>query len=214
MSSDSPTRTQPLAAPPPPPADGVDIGPVQEDAPETLTAEERQRRFTAGLARLRTGAAAGLGPRALMVLGGILAPVGIIVVLLGWWGASQTSFVFEQVPYLISGGLLGVALVFLGAFLYFTHWLTELVREHRAQSKEVVDALQRLQDQIVLLTDDQAAALPAERGNGSGSGDGGRLVATARGTMAHRPDCVVVAGKPGLRTVTSDDGLTMCKLCL
>jgi hypothetical protein len=206
VSPDSPTRTQPLSAPP-------SAEPVVGDGPETSSGE-RQRRFRAGLARLRTGTAAGLAPRALMILGGILAPVGIIVLLLGWWGASQTSFVFEQVPYLISGGLLGVALVFLGAFLYFTHWLTELVREHRTQSREVVDALQRLQDQIVLLADGQTAAAPAQRGNGRVSDDGDLpLVATARGTMAHRPDCVVVAGKSGLRTVTPDDGLTPCKLC-
>jgi hypothetical protein len=31
--------------------------------------------------------------------------------------------------------------------------------------------------------------------------------------MAHRPDCVVVAGKPALRRVTADDGLASCKLC-
>ena len=39
------------------------------------------------------------------------------------------------------------------------------------------------------------------------------LVATERGSMAHRLDCVVVAGKSGLRPVTHDDGLAACKLC-
>jgi hypothetical protein len=41
----------------------------------------------------------------------------------------------------------------------------------------------------------------------------GNLVATGKGTMAHRPDCVVVAGKNGLRAVSADDGLASCKLC-
>ena len=58
------------------------------------------------------------------MIGGIIAPLGLIVVLLGWWGASQTPYVFEQVPYLISGGCSGSALVFLGSFFYFTHWVT------------------------------------------------------------------------------------------
>jgi hypothetical protein len=31
--------------------------------------------------------------------------------------------------------------------------------------------------------------------------------------MAHRPDCVVVAGASGLRTVTEADGLDPCQLC-
>ncbi len=39
------------------------------------------------------------------------------------------------------------------------------------------------------------------------------LVATARGTMSHRPECVVVAGKPDLRAVAAGDGLLPCKLC-
>ncbi|MEY2461670.1 MAG: hypothetical protein QOG30_3500, partial [Acidimicrobiaceae bacterium] len=39
------------------------------------------------------------------------------------------------------------------------------------------------------------------------------LVATGKGTMAHRPDCVVVAGKPDLRRVSADEGLVSCKLC-
>jgi hypothetical protein len=39
------------------------------------------------------------------------------------------------------------------------------------------------------------------------------LVATVKGSMAHRPDCVVVAGKPGLRAVDASEGLLPCKLC-
>ena len=51
--------------------------------------------------------------------------------------------------------------------------------------------------------------------SGGSVGDNGtlELVATARGAMAHRPDCVVVAGKAGVRAVDADDGLAPCKLC-
>jgi len=54
--------------------------------------------------------------------------------------------------------------------------------------------------------------------NGSSSpavpvADEAPLVATMRGTMAHRPECVVVAGKVDLRPVTAADGLAPCKLC-
>ena len=55
--------------------------------------------------------------RILLVLAGIVAPLGLVLVLLGYHGASQTPYVFEQVSYLISGGLLGLALVFLGLVL-------------------------------------------------------------------------------------------------
>ena len=102
-----------------------------------------------GVRELRVGSVSVvLSERILLVLGGIIAPLGLVVVVLGWWGASQTPYLFEQVPYLISGGLLGVALVFLGSFFYFTHWLTELVKEHRAQSEAIVAALERLQKQV------------------------------------------------------------------
>ena len=70
------------------------------------------------------------------------------LVLLGWWGASQTPNLFEQMPYLISGGLFGLGLVFLGGFLYFAHWLTELVKEHRAQSTAMIEAVNRLEETI------------------------------------------------------------------
>ncbi len=143
-----------------------------------------------------------------MVVGGILAPLGILVVLLGWYGASQTPYVFEQVPYLISGGLLGIGLVFLGSFFYFTHWVTQLVKEHRVQSVAVIEALQRLQDEVT-----RQAAPPAVPVSTNGTRTADVLVATVSGTMAHRPDCVVVAGKSRLRTVSEADGLTSCKLC-
>lgn len=192
-------------------ADVEEVAPV---APESVApAGERESRFNDGVRTLRVaGASFRLEERLLMVMGGVIAPLGFVIVLLGWWGASHTPYVFEQVPYLISGGLLGVGMVFLGAFLYFTHWLTQLVKEHRTQSVTVLEALQRLTDEVAR----QGDGRPAARGtsaNGSLGDEPVELVATARGTMAHRPDCPVVAGKAGLRHVTADDGLSTCRLC-
>jgi hypothetical protein len=127
-------------------------------------------------------------------------------VLLGWVGASRTPNLYEQVPYLISGGLLGLALVFLGSFFYFAHWMTEVVKEQRAQTAALTEALARLDTSV----------RASSNGNGSGHASSAAevpLVATGRGNMAHRPDCVVVAGKKGLRAVSADDGLAPCKLC-
>lgn len=108
-------------------------------------ADERAERFQDGVRRLRIGRTSGaLGERILLILGGVLAPAGVVVVLLGWYGASHTSYSFEQLPYVISGGLLGLALVFIGCFFYFAHWLTQLVKEHREQSAAILAALERL----------------------------------------------------------------------
>src|SRR3546814_13810250 len=127
-------------------------------------------------------------------MGGVIAPLGVVIVLLGWWGASRTPHVFEQVPYLISGGLLGIALVFLGAFFYFAHWLTELVREHRTQSAAIVDALTRLQDQVAELSPAPPAAGRALDLPRAGAHHSLVPVATPRRPIAHRPESAVGAG--------------------
>ncbi|MGH9274606.1 MAG: hypothetical protein ACRDZU_08160 [Acidimicrobiales bacterium] len=185
-----------------------DIAPPAVAITSDAEAARRDERFAEGVRTLRVGGASlRLEERLLMVLGGIIAPLGIIVVLLGWWGASNTPYVFEQVPYLISGGVLGLSLVFLGAFFYFTHWVTQLVKEHRVQSVALLEAIQRLQDQVARQGDGITVGI-----NGS-DGDAIVLVATAQGSMAHRPGCTVVAGKRDLRQVAESDGLTPCKLC-
>ncbi|HWL65120.1 MAG TPA: hypothetical protein VNP73_04015, partial [Actinomycetota bacterium] len=50
--------------------------------------------------------------RWLLILGAFLLIFGVAAIGLAWWGASHTPFVFEQIPYLISGGLLGLGLAF------------------------------------------------------------------------------------------------------
>ena len=219
-------RTAPLSAAPPVTTTGPSAAPLQDlpvvvAAPASVDHTERDQRFADGIRTLRVGGATlRLEERLLMVIGGVLAPLGVIMVLLGWWGAARTPYVFEQVPYLISGGLLGIGLVFLGAFFYFAHWMTQLVKEHRAQSVAVLEALQRLQDQLAASDAGHprtaaAAALSPQRRNGSAPAVPGAtlLVATERGTMAHRPDCPVVAGKGGLRPVSPQESLAACKLC-
>ena len=48
------------------------------------------------------------------VLGYVLVAIGLIALLIGWYGVSGESIVAKQLPYIASGGLLGVALVALG----------------------------------------------------------------------------------------------------
>lgn len=186
------------------------LAPVRHvDVDEIVAPAERDARFAEGVRTLRVGGASiRLDERLLMVLGGILVPLGIIVVLLGWWGAARSPYVFDQLPYVISGGLLGVGLIFLGAFLYFAHWMTEMVKESRRQSTALLAAVERLEARLA------AAPTPKAATNGALGEAVDGWVATQHGTMAHRPDCVVVAGKSGLRTVDPGrDDLPLCKLC-
>lgn len=146
--------------------------------------------------------------RWMLYVGGTLLPLGVVLVLMGWYGASHTVFVFEQLPYLISGGLLGVGLIIAGGFVYFAYWLTLMVRENRTTSAQLQAVLLRMET----LLQDSAQPRPVRKA--AGGGYQGEFVATKTGTMLHRPDCVAVDGRDNLRTVTATtEGLTPCKLC-
>jgi hypothetical protein len=115
--------------------------------------------------------------------------------------------VFEQIPYMISGAMLGIVLVTAGGFCYFGFFLARLL----ATSREMLDSLLRLEERFESVG--LSAESPVERG--------ARLplvalVATKSGTMYHRPDCPMVAGKAPaeLRSVRATDGLTPCRICI
>jgi hypothetical protein len=152
--------------------------------------------------RTRTGAAA--PGRRMLLVGGVLLPLGVLLVLIGWLGTARTPLVFEQVPYVVSGGLLGLALVVIGGFLYFSYWQTLVIRELREGSSELNASLLRIEALLASGAPPTAAAAPAQDD----------LVATASGTMLHRPDCSVVVGRDRLRPVSAGTpGMTPCSLC-
>ncbi len=83
--------------------------------------------------------------------GGVgLVLVGVVFIAVGYWGASGTADPAQQLPYMLSGGAVGLALVVVGAFLVgrysmarlLRYWLALLVAEHRAQTDRLVEALE------------------------------------------------------------------------
>ncbi|MFN2539915.1 MAG: hypothetical protein ABR549_17420 [Mycobacteriales bacterium] len=175
----------------------------------TSDAVLRQERLATNVKSLRVPRTTfSFSDRWMLVVGGTLLPLGVVLVLLGWYGASHTVLLFEQIPYLISGGLLGLALVMGGGFVYFAYWMTLLVRENRTEREDMQAVLLRIEDLL------QAQAQPQTRRTAGASVAVTDLVATKTGTMMHRPDCVAVDGRDNLRPVTaSTPGLTPCKLC-
>jgi hypothetical protein len=163
-------------------------------------AERRMTGLSERMHRLRTNASAGRLDRWLLIVGAALMPLGLVLIVLGWVGASGTSVVSQQNDYILSGGLLGLGLVVAGGFTYFAYWQTVRVRDGRAQSAELGRAIGRLE---TLLTS-------------GGSADTAEVfVATTAGTLYHRSGCAAVAGREDLREV--DVALTdlgACRICL
>ena len=162
----------------------------------------RTARLTERVARLRTRATTGNLHTWLLVIGGVLMPLGFMFILLGWLGASHTPLPFEQTPYLISGGIFGLALVVAGGFVYFAYWETVRIRESREQTQQLASALARLE-----------SAVRASTATGEGAATT-TYVATAAGSIFHRPECTVVAGRTDLREIDPErDGLAPCRIC-
>jgi hypothetical protein len=189
------------------------------DAPVVISqADVRQARLAASVARIRRSEGFDV-ERALHWAGSILFPTGIIVILLGWYGAAHTSYDFEQTPYLISGGVLGASLTIVGGFLYFGYWIARLVQESRRERTELADLLTRLDNRLATIEAVATGTLPgaatsARAPNTNGGSAVVALVATATGSLVHRPDCPLVAGKVGLRSIDPDQpGLKPCKVC-
>ena len=153
------------------------------------------------------------------VWGWTLVGVGFLLVLIGYLGVSREALVAEQLPYLISGGIGGIALVGFGAMLVGT--------EDLKRTQERIDHLERLVDDLhaVLLTRQDAPAL-GELSSANGEVDDPeaavdprrtRFLALPQGQTFHRPDCSMIQGKHQAEQVTAAvarrRGLKPCRLC-
>jgi len=167
-----------------------------------VSAEGRFARLTEQVRTVRSRTSLIRSDTWMLYLGGVLMPLGVLLIVLGWVGASRTPLVFEQTPYLISGGLLGLGLVIGGGFVYFGYWQSLRIREARQQSRDLAAAVSKLE------------SLLSSNGIAGGTSHPGGLVATPSGSIYHRPDCTVVAGRSDLTRVDADKTkLEPCRIC-
>jgi hypothetical protein len=126
-----------------------------------------------------------------------LALAGAVLLVYGWWRISGESRLNAQLPYLASASLPGAALVVSGAVV--------LARALRPSSDPRVDAL------LQLLTEPTANSGAAN----SVELTSAELVTVLGTSHFHRPDCVLVAGKPvSPYSSDRDVALTACPVCL
>src|SRR5262245_34739122 len=92
---------------------------------------------------------------------------GFVALLVGWLAVSDTIFTFEQIPYVISGGLLGVCLIALGC----ASWVSADLRDDWRKMDRLeaaVEALRSSQTErpAIVLTDSDEPSRPALRVSG------------------------------------------------
>jgi hypothetical protein len=77
----------------------------------------------------------------------VLVALGGLALVLGWVGVTGTPYTFEQLPFIISGGLGGIFLLGVGAMLWISadlrdEWrkLDQLLEVHERREHVVADA--------------------------------------------------------------------------
>lgn len=92
---------------------------------------------------------------------------GFAALLVGWLAVSGTIFTFEQIPYVISGGLLGVCLIALGC----ASWVSADLRDDWRKMDRLEAAVEALrsaadtEEPAIVLTDEEQGR-PALRVSG------------------------------------------------
>ena len=145
----------------------------------------------------------------LFAAGAVLMPLGIVVIGLGWYGTAHSHYDYDQRTYLISGGIMGLGIVFLGGFLYFGAWLAKVAADQRDSARQLADALIILADRV-----GPAAGGAGATSTGAPAIRGSELVFAGDGTTVHRRDCPLIAARDDLRPALGDvTGATECRVC-
>src|SRR5947209_1466562 len=128
---------------------------------------------------------------------------GLLLIGLAWNGAASVDFVSGQIPYLLSGGALGIGLIVVGSAMIIVQNSRHDRSLIEAQLKELNTAIARL-----------ANAVGA---GGPGGHNGGAEPKVVMGRSSyHRLDCRLAQGKD-LPTTTieaaTEEGLSPCRIC-
>ena len=149
----------------------------QDQPADEQAAETAAERLEQGVTELRVPEPSADMERALIRLGMALPIVGLILIGVAWYGASGTGYVADQIPYLISGGLVGLGLVLIGGGLFLRYSITHLIRygvarmvyEQQAQADRLVGAMGSLEQTILSLNGNAADPVAPVPGRTTGA---------------------------------------------
>lgn len=113
---------------------------------------ERIEQFKEEIAAMNIRAPQAENERWLLIGGVVLMALGMIFIIGGYWGASGSATVVDSISFLISGGVLGLGLIVVGAALflrysmtrYLRYWLVRMIYEDQANTDRTVGAIQGL----------------------------------------------------------------------
>jgi hypothetical protein len=144
----------------------------------------------------------------LFAAGAILMPLGLIAIGLGWYGTAHTKYQYDQLPYVVSGGLVGLGLIFLGGFLYFGAWLAKVANDQRESARQLSDTILVLADLVSRQGSGPSGALDAV------ADPGAVPVLAGSGSTVHRRDCALIAHRDDLHVLTGTErDLATCRVC-
>jgi hypothetical protein len=126
------------------PGSGRTVPPASELEPSTPV-PTRLQRLGAAIDRARPSRSGRNVRKWMETIGMLLVVFGFVCILLGWYGASHSPYLYQEVPYLISGGLLGVALVIGGGVFVRCAWSMRQVEEDRRNALAIVRSVDRLE---------------------------------------------------------------------
>ncbi|MGZ4206448.1 MAG: hypothetical protein ACXVQ6_00955 [Actinomycetota bacterium] len=139
----------------------------------------------------------------LLVLIGLLG-TGVVLVMLGWYGAAHTNIQTEQIPYLISGGLLGLGLIIVAGIMAAG---AAQERSNAALRRDIVEALTAMRAGVP-----DAGVRPA-----TVSSNGHHVFVVPGGRSYHEQGCPILEGKEGIQELqpahAAASGYAACKLC-
>jgi hypothetical protein len=148
--------------------------------------------------------------RLAMYLGVAMLALGAIALYLGYDGVAKHAVEVAQTPYLISGGIVGLALIGLGGVTLAVYVLLRVQGDLRSELRSMSVAIESLVDAM-------AAQVSYKTSNGSAPVTGD-LVLVARGTSTfHAAGCRLVdrseAARPLPRSEAQKAGMTACRIC-